>query len=58
MTIDDYIRTFVPTPAWLKAIGAEAKRKGPDKLNMKPIDAEIAAARRERRKAPVSHPAK
>ena len=58
MNIDDYIRTFVPTPAWLQAIGAEAKRKGLDKLTMKQIDAEIAAVRRERRKSPVGHPAR
>ena len=58
LKIDDYIDTFAPTPAWLKAIGAEAKRKGLDKLTMRQIDAEIAAARRERRKTPVTRPAK
>ena len=58
MSIDDYIDTFAPTPAWLKAIGAEAKRKGLDKLTMRQIDAEIAAARRERRKTPVTRSAK
>jgi len=58
MSIDDYIDTFAPTPAWLKAIGAEAKRKGLNKLTMRQIDAEIAAARRERRKTPAPRPAK
>ena len=58
MSIDDYIDTFAPTPAWLKAIGAEAKRKGLNKLTMRQIDAEISAARRERRKTPVTRPAK
>ena len=58
MSLDDYIDMIAPTPAWLKAIGAEAKRKGLDKLTMKQIDAEIAAARRERRKTPVTSPGK
>ena len=49
MSIKDYIDTFAPTPAWLKDIGAEAKRKGLNKLTMRQIDAEVAAVRRERR---------
>ena len=48
--IDDYIDAFAPTPAWLKAIGAEAKRKSLNKLTMRQIDAEITSARRERRR--------
>ena len=57
--IDDYINTFAPTPAWLKAIGAEAKRKGLNKLTMRQIDAEITTARRERRRnTPPNIPAK
>jgi prevent-host-death family protein len=57
--IDDYINTFAPTPAWLKAIGAEAKRKGLNELKMRQIDAEIATARRERRRnTPPNMPAK
>jgi prevent-host-death family protein len=47
MGIKDYIDTFAPTPEWLKAIGAEAKQKGLDKLTMRQIDAEIAAARKK-----------
>jgi hypothetical protein len=43
MSVADYIDTFAPTPAWLKAIGAEAKRKGFNKLTMRQIDAESAA---------------
>ena len=59
MSIDDYIDTFAPTPEWLKAIGAEAKRKGLNKLTMRQIDAEIAAARKERRqKTAVTSPVK
>lgn len=49
MSINDYIDTFAPTPEWLRAIGQEAKEKGLAKLTMRQIDAEIAAARRERK---------
>ena len=49
MSINDYINAFAPTPAWLKAIGKEAKEKGLNKLTMRQIDTEIATARRERR---------
>ena len=58
MSLRDYIDTLAPTPAWLKAIGEEAKRKGLNKLTMRQIDAEIAATRRERRqKAALNNPA-
>ena len=49
MGLNDYIDTFAPTPAWLAAIGEESRQKGLHKLTMRQIDAEIAAARRERR---------
>ena len=58
MGINDYIDTFAPTPDWLKAIGAEAEKKGLNKLTMRQIDAEIAAARRERKQKAVTSPAK
>jgi hypothetical protein len=59
MSIADYINMIAPTPDWLKEIGAEAKRKGLNKLTMRQIDAEIAAARKERRqKALLTSPAK
>ena len=48
MSIKDYIDTFAPTPAWLKGIGTEAKRKGLNKLTMRQIDAEVAAVRKQR----------
>ena len=49
----------VQEPAWLKVIGAEAKRKGLNKLTMRQIDAEITTARRERRRnTPPNIPAK
>ena len=38
-----------PAPDWLKDLQEHAKRKDLDKLTMDDIDAEIAAARRERR---------
>jgi hypothetical protein len=50
MSITDYIDMVAPTPDWLKQIGAEAKRKGLNKLTTRQIDAEIAAARKERRR--------
>jgi bifunctional DNA-binding transcriptional regulator/antitoxin component of YhaV-PrlF toxin-antitoxin module len=37
-------------PEWLKEIWTASKRRGTDKLTMRQIDAEIAAARRERAK--------
>lgn len=49
MCVKDHIDTIAPTPKWLEQIGAEAKRKGLNRLSMRQIDAEIADARRERR---------
>jgi prevent-host-death family protein len=58
MSVRDYIDTLAPTPDWLKQIGTESRRKGLDKLSMQRINAEIRAARRERRKgSKVSSPA-
>ena len=53
MSVKDYIDTIAPTPDWLQEIGTEAKRKGLNKLSMRQIDAEIAAARRENDKKNV-----
>jgi hypothetical protein len=58
MSIVDYIDTVAPAPDWLKQIGAEAKRKGLSKLTMRQIDAEIAAARKERRQKAALAPVK
>ena len=58
MSIKDYIDTIAPTPDWLKCIGAEAKKKGLNKLTMRQIDAEISAARRERRQKAITNPSK
>ena len=45
ISLDDYIDAFAPTPAWLKAIGAESKRKGTDTLSSSQIDRIIKTAR-------------
>jgi len=39
-----------PTPDRLQEIGTEARRKGLNQLSMREIDAEIATARRQRRR--------
>ena len=49
ISVTDFVKTLAPAPDWLKDIQSDAKRKGLDKLTMGDIDAEIAAARRERR---------
>ena len=50
MSLKDYVDTVAPAPDWLKAIQETSKRRGTDQLTMRQIDAEIAAARRERRR--------
>ncbi len=54
MGISDFVKTIAPPPAILKAIWAESKRRGTNNLTMREINAEIAAARRERRKKHVA----
>jgi hypothetical protein len=49
MNLKDYVDTIAPAPEWLKAIRAEAKRKGLDQLTMRQINAAITAYRREQR---------
>jgi prevent-host-death family protein len=58
MSVRDYIDTIAPTPDWLREIGAEARRKGLNKLSMRRINAEIAAARRERSHKALTNPAR
>lgn len=58
MSVKDYIETIAPTPDWLKQIGAEARKKGLNKLSMRQIDAEISAVRRERRQKALTNPSK
>jgi len=45
MSIEDYVDTVAPAPDWLTSIQADSKKNGTDKLNMREIDAEIAAVR-------------
>lgn len=46
------VRTVPASPKWLASIQQDSRKKGTDKLTMEEIDAEIAAARRERRQRP------
>ncbi|MGA8437557.1 MAG: hypothetical protein WB762_30835 [Candidatus Sulfotelmatobacter sp.] len=46
------VRTVPASPEWLTSIQQDSRTKGTDKLTMEEIDAEIAAARRERRQRP------
>lgn len=49
LSVADFVKTFAPTPGWLRNIQSEAKRKGLHRLTMGEIDEEIAASRREKR---------
>lgn len=49
MNLDDYIDALAPEPEWLVKIGEASKRRGTDKLAMREINVEIAAARRQLR---------
>jgi prevent-host-death family protein len=50
LSVSDYVKTFAPPPDWLEKSWDSAKRHGLDKLTTQDIDAEIASARRDRRK--------
>ena len=49
MSVADYVKTLAPPPDWLEESWSSARRNGLDKLTPQEIDAEIAAARHERR---------
>src|SRR6266550_2224161 len=49
LSMADFVKTLAPAPDWIMDIQEDAKDKGLDKLTMRDIDAEIAAARRDRR---------
>ena len=49
MSVTDFVKALAPPPDWLRKSWDSAKRRGLDKLTMAEIDAEITAARRERR---------
>ena len=46
------VRTVPASPEWLVSIQQDSREKGTDNLTMEEIDAEIAAARRERGQRP------
>ena len=46
----EFIDAIAPPPQFLREAWEESKRKGLDRLSMKAIDAEISAARSQRRK--------
>ncbi len=46
------MRTVRASPEWLTSVHQDARKKGTNKLTMEEIDAEIAAARRERGQHP------
>jgi hypothetical protein len=46
------VRMVPASPEWLKSIQQDASKKGTDRLSLEEIDAEIAAARRERGQRP------
>jgi len=54
MSLRDYIDTIAPAPEWLRAIQAEAKRKGLNTLTMREIDVEIKAVRWQQRQGKTS----
>jgi len=49
MSVQDFVRTLAPPPDWLRQAWDHAQRQGVDQLTMDDINAEIAAARRDRR---------
>ena len=49
LSVADFVQTLAPPPDWMQDIQDDARNKGLDKLSMTEIDAEINAARRERR---------
>ena len=52
LSVNDFVKTLAPPPAWLKDTQDDARRNGLDKLTMADIDAEIAPARRDRKQPP------
>ena len=50
MNVREYIRLTCPEPESLRLAGLAARRAGLDKMTMDEINAEIDAARRERRR--------
>ncbi len=51
ISVADFIRLAAPPPDWLEKAWSGAKRRGLDALTRAEIDAEIAAHRREKKRA-------
>ena len=51
MSVQDFIRTVAPPPDWLQNAWTSAKRSGLDTMTLDEINAEISAARREKKAA-------
>jgi hypothetical protein len=51
MSVQDFVRTAAPPPDWLQKAWTGAKQRGIAALTAEEIDAEIAAARREKNSA-------
>jgi len=50
MSMEDYIKTMAPTPAWLRGIWEASAHRQTSRLTLREINTEIAMARREVRK--------
>jgi prevent-host-death family protein len=49
LSLAEFARAVAPTPDWLTEIQSASRRTGTDAVTMEDIDAEIAAARRDRK---------
>ena len=50
MSVKDFIQTIAPPPKWLEKAWSGAEKRGVDKLTLAEINAEIKAARNEKKK--------
>jgi prevent-host-death family protein len=48
MSVQDFIRTAAPPPDWLRKAWTGAKRRGLEAMPLEEVNAEVAAARREK----------
>jgi prevent-host-death family protein len=58
LSMKDYMDTFAPAPAELRAMQATAKRTGTSSLTPGQINRVVAAVRKEQRTSPVKHPSR
>jgi PHD/YefM family antitoxin component YafN of YafNO toxin-antitoxin module len=49
MSVQDYMKTFAPTPEELRAMQAKAKRTGADRLTAGQVNRIVATVRREQK---------